>query len=140
MITTDLIIYSIFTVAIGYFMLDSVITRRKNRQLLDKLLQANLDKAIILEKFSKEMNSKAVSSLEKTDGFLRFVSESREWAFKYIEEVQAALLEFEKKVSPVLEYAKTYGSVMDSHLSKSLDSIAEAYEDLIKTLPKEDKL
>lgn len=136
----DLIIHIASTVAITALIFECLRLRKKRRQTFDMLIQANIDKTIILEKLAQEMDARVSESVEQTDGFLKFVSESRDWAFKYIEEVQQALEEFDKKVSPVLEYATTYGTVVESHLSPSINTIADAYKELHKILPKEDSL
>lgn len=76
--------------------------------------------------------------LENTDGFLKFLSDSRDWAFQYIEEVQTAISEFDKEVSPRLEWAATFGMVGGENAhTETLEKISEAYEKLKKVLPKE---
>jgi hypothetical protein len=87
-------------------------------------------------RLSEEINKKDVKTLEQTEGFLKFVSDSRDWAFEYIEEVQSALEEFDAKVYPILEWSKTYGIVNgDNAHTEALENISLAYEQLKKVMP-----
>lgn len=63
----------------------------KLRTLEQIYLQEVSDKNAILQKLSEMVNEKQNYDIEKTDGFIRFVSESRDWAFKYIEDVQDSI-------------------------------------------------
>ena len=61
------------------------------------MIQFALDKAMLLEHIEK--NSGKANSIEQSEGFLKFVSDSRDWAFKYIEDVQGAIVEFNSAVA-----------------------------------------
>jgi hypothetical protein len=60
-------------------------------------------------------------SIQETDGFVKFLSESRESAFIYIEEVQQSI--------------KELATAMDSASSTNIEM---AYKSLLKHLPKEE--
>lgn len=92
-----------------------------------------------MTKLAEELKRKEEVSVEKTDGFLKFISESRELAFGYIETMQEALVKFKDKVGPEIEYMLTYGTATGDNLqSKSFLKIEKAYKELIKeTLPVE---
>ena len=81
-----------------------------------------------IEELQKELSSKELS---ETDGFIKFISQSRDWAFEYIEEVQKALSEFDEEVSPKFKSAK------DSN--KLLKEISLAYDKLKTVLPKDNQ-
>ena len=73
------------------------------------------------------------------ENFIKFLSESRDWAFTYIEEVQSGLEEFINDIEPEIKYFKEYGDVVSMHPNYySLKKITEAYDKLAKLLPKED--
>lgn len=73
------------------------------------------------------------------ESFVKFLSDSRDSAFEYIEEVQAGITKFVENVDPEISYFKEYGDVMAmSPNYNSMKKIANAYEDLIKLLPKEE--
>ena len=47
------------------------------------------------------------------ENFIKFLSDSRDWAYQYIEEVQNGLDKFIKEVSPQLEYYNKFGIVIE---------------------------
>lgn len=71
------------------------------------------------------------------EDFLKFVSDSREWAFEYIEEVQLALNNFKEKVEPQIEYFDKYGEILSNQRAdyQLLKIISDAYKELIVILP-----
>lgn len=50
-----------------------------------------LDRVVLSKKLESEVDARQATSIEKTDGFIKFLSESRDWAFEYIENVQQAI-------------------------------------------------
>jgi threonyl-tRNA synthetase len=135
----DFIIFLSLVVVIVTLILSVVRLRLKNRRLALELLQITLDQNILMTKLAEELKKKEEISVEKTDGFLKFISESRELAFEYIEAMQEALVKFKDKVGPEIEYMLTYGTATGDNLqSKSFLKIEKAYKELIKeTLPAE---
>jgi hypothetical protein len=137
----DFVIFLIIILLIITLLISVVKLRIKNRKLAASLLQATLDQNILLTKLAEELKKKEDVSVEKTEGFLKFISESRDLAFTYIEAMQEALVKFRDKVGPEIEYMLTYGTVTgDSLQSKSFLKIEKAYKELIKeTLPTEEQ-
>lgn len=133
----DIISFIILISVIAVLSIVIVVQRSKLMRYMAKSSQAEIDNAIISMALQKSLQDNDLKEIEQTDGFVKFLSESRDWAFKYIEEVQAALKQFDKIVSVQLEYSKTYGSVVDSHLSEQIRQIDLAYEDLKRVLPSE---
>lgn len=83
------------------------------------LLQEILDKMVLqdsLDKISEEYQS---LSIQGSDGFVKFLSESREWAFSYIEEVQQSIVDLDKAM-----------------ISMDEEEISKAYKKLLEHLPK----
>ena len=135
----DFIIFSLIILVVVTLLISVVRLRLKNVRLASELLQSSLDQNILLTKLAEELKRKEEISLEKTDGFLKFISESRELAFEYIETMQEALVRFKDKVGPEIEYMVTYGQAGgDSPHLRSFVKIEKAYKELIKeTLPVE---
>ena len=86
------------------------------------------------------------SNYNKTDddihkeNFIKFLSDSREWAFGYIEEVQKGLKKFIEEVEPQLEYYNQYGSVVEGMIPPhdfALKKISKEFDDLKKLLPED---
>jgi hypothetical protein len=135
----DFIIFLSLIFVVVTLVLSVVRLRIKNRKLAAELLQLTLDQNILFTKLAEELKKKEEVSVEKTDGFLRFISESRDLAFDYIEAMQGALVKFKDKVGPEIEYMLTYGTATGDNLqSKSFLKIEKAYKELIReTLPVE---
>ena len=99
-------------------------------------IQAEMDKYFLTQKLEQISNEISTLKLSETDGFVKFISQSRDWAFQYIEEVQSALKEFDKEVAPDFEWAKTYGMVLGEKTHTIvLKRISEAYDKLKLVLP-----
>jgi hypothetical protein len=91
------------------------------RKLSNHLLQAVLDKVAIEDAYSKLSQEYDTLSLQETDGFVKFLSESRAWAFTYIEDVQKSILDLSVAMESGLdaEIAKAYAK-LQSHLPKDV--------------------
>jgi adenylate kinase family enzyme len=110
----------------------SIRFRNKYVKAHERYIQALVDKNAIEKKLQEFIQEKSNKDLEKTDGFVKFISESRDWAFEYIEQTQSVLTEFVEKVGPVLDYYDKYGRI---HESESMNKILDAYQNLITVLP-----
>lgn len=120
---TNLLIF--IGVAIVFFGMSFVILMLafKLRKVTRTSVQSQIDNFILLSELDKMVQEKENKSVEQSDGFLKFVSESRDWAFDYIEDVQQALRAYD--------------------IALGLDDAAvlnEAYKKLISYLPDDDML
>jgi len=72
------------------------------------------------------------------ENFIKFLSDSRDWAFDYIEEVQTGLEKFIKDIEPEMKYFDEYGEVGSAYPHyHSMKKILAAYEELVKLMPSE---
>jgi hypothetical protein len=72
------------------------------------------------------------------ENFIKFLSDSRDWAFEYIEDVQKQLENFVRDIEPEIMYFDEYGIVGDAYPHyHSMKKISSAYKDLKKLLPEE---
>lgn len=134
----DIIAFGVLSLVIIVLLINNLAIRSKNRKLSAEIIQIALDKAVISQKLKEQLDKKDSESIEQSEGFLKFISQSREWAFDYIEQVQAALVEFKNKVEPQILYAKTYGTAVgESAHATVIDKISDAYSDLIKVMPED---
>jgi hypothetical protein len=132
----------VFLVTVIVALIVSVINLKiKNRRLAAELLQSTIDHNIALTMLAEELKKNENVSVEKTDGFLKFISESRDLAFEYIEKVQDSLVKFKSEVDPEIEYMLTYGTATGDSLSlKAFKKIEKAYKKLMnEALPQENK-
>lgn len=115
----NLIVFVVAAVLITLLTVGVIRLRLKNRKLVSEALQLAIDKVVLYTQLEKLNETNDIKSVEETQGFVKFLSESREWAFGYIEEVQAAITEYK-------EVCET--SVHDLRYK-------EAYEKLLSFLP-----
>jgi hypothetical protein len=74
------------------------------------------------------------------ENFIKFLSDSREWAFGYIEEVQSGLKKFIDEVQPQIDYYNKYGIVIEGMAPPhdfALKKISKEIEELKKLLPED---
>jgi predicted PurR-regulated permease PerM len=84
-------------------------------------------------------NNKVDNDVHK-ESFIKFLSDSRDSAFNYIEEVQSGLNKFVSDIEPEINYFREYGDLMAMQPNYySLKKITEAYEELKNLLPKEEE-
>jgi hypothetical protein len=131
--------YIVYFISLAAIVLLYLIERNKKRKLLVKNVQLTLDKTILTNKMSELLDAKNNVSLEQTEGFIKFISQSRDLAFNYIEDVQKALTEFDIRVRPLLLYMSASNN-LDSEMNKNIKNILIAYDELKKMLPSDDPL
>jgi hypothetical protein len=73
------------------------------------------------------------------ENFIKFLSDSRDWAFTYIEDVQKALDKFVNDVEPEIIYFEKYGAILSEQRPDyiSLKRISEAFKELKSVMPVE---
>jgi hypothetical protein len=127
-----LIAISIYLVILAALSVSLISQLVKVKKLKVELIQSNLDFLSVVEQLTKISDQKEEKTIEQTDGFIRFVSESRDWAFQYIEDVQQAINAY-REVADVVPLSKDMTVEQAEKLSK-------AYDDLINFLPEDNLL
>jgi hypothetical protein len=136
----DIIIIALATISvcfgISYTLLFIKVVKLKkslSKLFIEKtLLQEYIDstKSIIDEKNFEDSAHK--------ENFIKFLSDSRDWAYKYIEDVQEGLLTFVNVIEPEIAYFDEYGLVGDAYPHyHSMKKISQEYKELKKLLPVE---
>lgn len=95
--------------------------RIKTGSLSSKISSLENTNNVLLAEVEKLKDEVETSKLEKSDGFVKFLSESREWAFSFIDDVQSSILKLKE--------------AMDRQDSKQS---LEEFQTLLKFLPKEE--
>lgn len=133
----DIVLYVIYTILVSILLYFVYRARVNNKELLANYIQAELDKKLLGMEITTLQEEKALRELSESDGFVKFLSTSRDWAFDYIEEVQNALEKFDEEVVPILRWTETYGSaIQDNVFRDRLLEISSAYKRLQTLLPK----
>lgn len=116
----ETVIATLVSVLIAFLIYRIYTLQKVNKALATSFLQASLDKDLIANKLKETVFAVNNTNIEDKDGFIRFLSESREWAFAYIEEVQDSIKELEAAVN-----------------SKDSDKLEAAHKRLIAQMPEE---
>lgn len=125
----ELITFIVIAIIFSYMLFAYIYISIKNKKIFARLIQAEVDKKALLGKIEKLMSSKETKSLEETEGFLKFLTQSRDWAFSYIEEVQEAIEEVRASWDPIVESDVPYLN------EKEIESVKASYNKLISSLP-----
>ena len=123
---------SLFSVSAAYL----VMTNNFNK-LRDQYQKLFVD-MMLLEKLINEIEESKIKSDESVhkENFIKFLSDSRDWAYEYIEDVQAGLKKFVEDIKPEINYFKEHGDIVSMHPNYySMKKIAASYDELLKLLP-----
>lgn len=133
----NLIANVVFSIVIAALAVYAAKLYRDKKRILNSITQLTADYLIVRGELEKSIQASQQKTVEQSDGFLKFVSDSRDWAFSYIETVQDELQKFTSTVGPVIKYLNTYGTAVASPHDDSIKIISEAYKDLESLLPQD---
>jgi hypothetical protein len=122
----------LFSLTLAFFVL-YIIQKKDNKTLIAKTLET-----LLIQQISNAANK--TDKDQANEDFLKFVSDSRDLAYEYIESVQAGLKKFIDEVEPQIEYYNKYGAAVDGMVSPhdfALKKISSEFKELKKLLPNE---
>jgi len=130
MSVAEIIVASVALIAFGGILSYAIHLKYKNTKLSQSLVQAVIDKNTVSTKLSHLASNKTIKDIEETDGFLKFLSDSRDSAFSYIEDVQKSIYEFKESLSPVVEAHRDSGTAPEY-----MKQVVKSYDDIVSLLP-----
>jgi coenzyme F420-reducing hydrogenase alpha subunit len=72
------------------------------------------------------------------ESFIKFLSDSRDWAYQYIEDVQKGLNKFINEIGPSINYFDSFGMIADASPHHSaMKKISKEFKELKKLLPED---
>ena len=125
----EIIVNIVISLIIGALAITSLFLAFKNRQLYVKTMQAELDRLSVYTQ-AQEIFKAESSRVESKDGFVKFMSQSRDWAFQYIETVQSDLYDLKQSFESSQKLPRTV-----AHTNDLNDKIRK----ILQNWPKEDK-
>ena len=130
----NLIIIIVVSVVICGLSYTNIALRVHNKKVFKTLIQSEIDREALIKMLTKvELENENKNG----DGFLKFVSDSRDWAFQYIERVQISIKTFQNIFHPIsVRYYKDKTTPIDQ---EEFGKLFEAYKKLIEELPEEGK-
>lgn len=130
---TDLILITVLSLSTLFFLFFYVVQKRANKVIISKTLETMVMHQLI-------SGSKKTDKDQANEDFLKFVSDSRDWAYQYIEEVQAGLKTFIDEVEPQIEYYDKYGAAVEGMVAPhdfALKKISSEFKKLKGLLPED---
>ncbi len=134
----ELISFIIFLLLFFALVYKNIKTNLKLLSVSQALLQANIDKTVLAEKLFESSTRELLKKETNSDAFLKFVSDSRDWAYQYIDDVQSSLNKFITDIEPEIAYFDEYGIASSAYPHyHSMKKISGAYKELKKLLPED---
>ena len=123
--TILLVILSVLSTTLAFLF---YIQRKRNIQMLAQTLEF-----FMLQEAQQEQTK--TDKEQCNEDFLKFISDSREYAFKYIEVTQDKVNSFINDVGPIIDYLETYAPPVLAETQRI--SLVDGYK-IIKTILPED--
>ena len=94
-----------------------------------------------IELFIASQKEKESDNDVHKENFIKFLSDSRDWAYEYIETVQSGLNKFVSDVDADISHFDEYGDVLSMSRPdyNAMKNISNSYKELKKLLPVEEK-
>lgn len=94
-----------------------------------------------IELFTSSQKEKESDNDVHKENFIKFLSDSRDWAYEYIETVQSGLNKFVSDVDADISYFDEYGDALSMSRPdyNAMKNISNSYKELKKLLPVEEK-
>jgi hypothetical protein len=118
----------------------SILLTLKVIALRQRVLTLAVSLVRVQDIFESAKQEESDSDVHK-ENFIKFLSDSRDWAYVYIEDVQKGLEKFINEVEPEIAYFDEYGLVGEAYPHyHSMKKISQEYKELKKLLPAEGEL
>lgn len=92
----DIYIFVLYNILLAVFITLFLLLRKRHHAMILSVAQLIIDKGILVERLEQ---AELAASKEVNDGFIKFLSQSREEAFKYIENIQLATQNYLKAIN-----------------------------------------
>lgn len=134
----ELISFSIFIILFFMLIFNNVRLNIRLSEVRLEVIKAYLEKTIVSEKLIEISEEKNKKDDYSSEAFLKFISDSRDWAYQYIDEVQEGINKFITDIEPEISYFDEYGEVGSAYPHyHSMKKISGAYKELKKLIPED---
>lgn len=132
-----LIVLAVFGLS---FFIAYVYTAKQLKVTTQQLAESVLLYLATVDQSNQTQPGSADNEKSHNESFIKFLSDSRDWAFGYIEEVQNSLKSFIDEVEPQIEHYNKYGIVIEGMAPPhdfALKKISKELDNLKKLLPED---
>ena len=127
----ETVLLFVLSVLSGMFAVLFYMQKKKNVQIMAQTIE------FLMMQEAQQQQIKTDKEQFNED-FLKFISDSRDWAYTYIEDVQESLNRFITDIEPEIMYFDEYSDLMAAEPNyNSMKKISGAYKELKKLLPEE---
>ena len=134
----------VFATLSACFAVSYILVLRQSIKLKKDVSKLFIEKTLLQEYVDLSKSTKIKQDSDDSihkENFIKFLSDSRLWAFEYIENVQKGLTKFVNDVDADISYFDEYGDALSMSRPDypSMKNISNAYKEL-KTLLPEDEI
>jgi hypothetical protein len=129
----SLIFFTLFILAFFIISVDNVRVRIRSKKLNKEIEKSIIEYFILAQKHEELAKNNSNKEIEQTDGFLKFLSESRDWAFQYIEDVQKTIVNLKEIAAKLNLPPQSYV------ITEELEDLRKAIAEVLKQLPEDSK-
>ncbi len=129
----ELVVFFVLVILFFALVYDNLKMRFNVQKVSRQLIQEKLDYDAIVIKLQEALKENDKKKLEGTEGFVKFLTESRESAFKYIEEVQESIDKLRSEAAKLSLEPQGY------LLAEELQDLRKAIADVLKQIPETSK-
>lgn len=133
----EILIVSLSTTSLLFLIAYSFMTK-KSSKLAKEITTLYIDNLALKKFIDNEIDNKITSQDVHNENFVKFLSDSREVAYSYIEDVQSTIKEFVDVVEPEISYFDEYGVAGSAYPHyDSMKRISKSYKKLKTVLPED---
>jgi hypothetical protein len=128
-------VLAMFSISFFVAYIHAAINLKKTTEMLTEIMLIHLATTNSIPESIK--NPISPDDIHK-ENFIKFLSESRDWAYQYIEDVQKGISDFVSEVEPSVNYFNEYGIVIEGMpLYNDMKKLSDSFEKLKKLLPED---
>jgi len=133
----EILIVSLSTTSLLFLIAYSFMTK-KSSKLAKEITTLYIDNLALKKFIDNEIDNKITTQDVHNENFVKFLSDSREVAYIYIEDVQSTIKEFVDGVETEIAYFDEYGIAGSAYPHyDSMKKISESYKKLKTVLPED---
>jgi uncharacterized protein YdiU (UPF0061 family) len=129
----ELVVFIFLIVLFFALAYDNLRVRFNVQKISRQLIQEKLDYEAIVIKLQEALKESDKKNVEGTEGFIKFLTESRDWAFLYIEDVQRSIDNLREEAAKINLNPNGY------LLPEELENLRKAIANVLKQIPENTK-
>ena len=126
----ELSVFIFLTVLFFALVYDSLRLRFNLQKMSRKMVQQRIDYDSIVVKLQEALKESDTKNVESKEGFIKFLTDSRDWAFQYIENVQSAIDKLNEE-SVKVDFNASY------LLPEEVESLHDAILKILEQIPED---